>query len=78
MVKHGALVLSADTTEVTQETTAVGHHLGESNLLKRKSKKISSVYCGLCVYSNGAHSNNEVIIKVSSQLPLSHLLHPTH
>lgn len=77
MVKHGALVLSADTTEVTQETTAVGHHLGESNLLKRKCKKISSVYCRLCVYSNAAHSNNEVI-KVSSQLPLSLLLRPTH
>lgn len=40
MVKHGALVLSADTTKVTQEPTAVGHHMGESNLLERKGKEI--------------------------------------
>lgn len=40
MVKHGALVLSADATEVAQEATAVGHHLGETNLLERRSEKI--------------------------------------
>lgn len=34
VVKHGALVLSADAAEVTQETTAVGHHLGKSDLLE--------------------------------------------
>lgn len=33
VVKHGTLVLSADTTEVTQEATAIGHHLRETNLL---------------------------------------------
>lgn len=50
MVKHRALVLSADATEVTQETAAVGHHLRESNLLERQSKKDTSwptvvLYC---------------------------------
>lgn len=38
VVKHGALVLSADAAEVTQETTAVGHHLWKSDLL-RKAKQ---------------------------------------
>lgn len=33
MVEHGALVLTTDTTEITQEAAAVRHHLGESNLL---------------------------------------------
>jgi len=47
MVKHGALVLSADATEIAKETAAVGHHLGESNLLEGKSDKICSVYYGL-------------------------------
>lgn len=40
MIEHGALVLSADSTEVAQETTAVGHHLRKSNLLERKSEKM--------------------------------------
>lgn len=40
MVKHRTLVLSADTAEVTQETTAAGHHLGESNLLGKKKTNI--------------------------------------
>ena len=33
MVEHGALVLAADPAEVAQEATAVGHHLGEPDLL---------------------------------------------
>lgn len=36
VVKHGALVLPADSAEVTQEATAVGHHLREPDLLKDK------------------------------------------
>lgn len=36
VVKHGALVLSADAAEVTKETTAVGHHLGKSDLLREE------------------------------------------
>lgn len=45
MVKHGALVLSADTAEVAQKTTAVCHHLGESDLLGRQSREeIPSAY----------------------------------
>lgn len=38
VVEHGALVLPADTTEVTQETAAVGYHLGEPNLLKKQKE----------------------------------------
>lgn len=34
MVKHGSLILSADSTEVAQESTAVGHHFGEADFLK--------------------------------------------
>lgn len=33
VVKHGFLVLTANTTEVAQEATAAGHHLWEGNLL---------------------------------------------
>lgn len=33
VVKHGFLVLPANTTEVAQETTTAGHHLGEGDLL---------------------------------------------
>lgn len=33
VVKHGFLVLAANTTEVAQEATAAGHHLWEGNLL---------------------------------------------
>lgn len=40
VVKHGALILSANAAEVTQETTAVGHHLGESDLLEEKKRNI--------------------------------------
>lgn len=36
VVKHGALVLSANAAEVTQETTAVGHHLRKSDLLEKE------------------------------------------
>lgn len=36
MVKHGALVLSADSAEVAQEAAAVGHHLGEAYFLWNK------------------------------------------
>lgn len=35
MVKHGALVLATDATEVAQKTATVGHHLGEADLLRR-------------------------------------------
>ena len=34
VVEHGALVLTADPAEVAQEATAVGHHLGEPDLLQ--------------------------------------------
>lgn len=34
VVEHGALVLSADPAEITQEPAAVGHHAGEPNLLQ--------------------------------------------
>lgn len=44
VVKHGALILSADSAEVTQETTAVGHHLREPDLLKDKHLD----FCLLC------------------------------
>lgn len=39
VVKHGALVLSANATEVTQESTAVGHHLGKSDLLQKEKQQ---------------------------------------
>lgn len=34
VVKHGFLVLTADPTEVAQETAAAGHHLREGNFLR--------------------------------------------
>lgn len=37
MVKHRLLVLTADATEVAQEATTAGHHLGEGNLLRVKN-----------------------------------------
>lgn len=33
VVEHGALVLTTDTAEITQEAATVRHHLGESNFL---------------------------------------------
>lgn len=39
VVEHGALVLSADAAEVAQEATAVGHHLGESDLLETEKRR---------------------------------------
>lgn len=39
VVKHGALVLSADAAKVTQETAAVGHHLGKSDLLEKEMQQ---------------------------------------
>lgn len=33
VVEHGFLVLAANATEVAQEATAAGHHLGEGDLL---------------------------------------------
>lgn len=36
VVKHGALVLPADATEVAEETAAVGHHSGKPDLLSRE------------------------------------------
>lgn len=41
VVKHGALVLAADSAEVAQEATAIGHHLWESDFLHRENKKFS-------------------------------------
>ena len=38
MVEHGALVLAADATKIAQETAAVGHHLGETDLLLRDER----------------------------------------
>lgn len=43
VVEHGALVLPADATEVTQETTAVCHHLGEPNLLETKAQECFTI-----------------------------------
>lgn len=40
MIEHGALVLSADSTEVAQKTAAVGDHLRKSNLLEGQSQKM--------------------------------------
>lgn len=37
VVKHSLLVLTADATEVAQEATTAGHHLGEGNLLRVKN-----------------------------------------
>lgn len=77
MVKHRTLVLSADTAEVTQETTAAGHHLGESNLLgKKKNKHFSqmhNVWCVLC-YKLQAWKVKDL---KKSQLPSNLLLHLT-
>ena len=39
VVEHGFLVLSTDATEVTQETTAVGHHLREGDFLEQTSNR---------------------------------------
>lgn len=38
VVKHGFLVLTADTTEVAQESTAAGHHFWESNFLQGEKR----------------------------------------
>lgn len=42
MVKHGALVLPADATEVAEETAAVGHHSRKSDLLSGGRTKAES------------------------------------
>src|SRR4029434_2352251 len=39
MVKHSLLVLPADSTEVAEKTAAAGHHLWESDLLRRERKR---------------------------------------
>lgn len=36
VIKHGLLVLTADPAEVTQEATAVGHHLRKCDFLETK------------------------------------------
>lgn len=39
VVEHGFLVLTADSTEVTEEAAAIGHHFRKSDFLKKKRKK---------------------------------------
>lgn len=34
VLKHGPLVLTADSTEVTEEATAVGHHFWKCDFLQ--------------------------------------------
>lgn len=61
MIEHGALVLTTDAAEIAQETAAVRHHLGESNLLLERfisrlniiiySKKITTVVTRFCQYT---------------------------
>jgi len=60
VVEHGPLVLSADPAEVAQEATAVGHHLGEPDLLQ----------------TEGGNTEPRVsyIIYIISSLPVAHLL----
>lgn len=44
VVEHRALILTADSTEITQETTAVGHHAWETDLLQKTSNILKNYY----------------------------------
>lgn len=52
--KHGFLILTADSTEVTEETAATGHHFGESNLLQKDLKKKKNFFVTLYT-AGGVH-----------------------
>lgn len=43
VVKHGFLVLTADSTEVTEKSTTVGHHFRKGDLLGRHKTDIYRV-----------------------------------
>lgn len=43
VIEHGALVLTTDTTEVAQETTAVGDHKRESDLLQKNTCRVNAL-----------------------------------
>ena len=55
VVKHGLLVLTADAAEVAQEATAVGHHLGEPDLLQNGGIQDSVSQSLLCSQSGLVH-----------------------
>lgn len=37
MIKQGSLIVTADTTKVTQESTAAGYHLWKGNFLSKQN-----------------------------------------
>lgn len=47
VVKHGFLVLPANTAEIAQEATTASYHLGEGDLLWKKKSRLSGSICSL-------------------------------
>lgn len=61
MIKHGFLILTTDSTEITQESTAARHHFGKSDFLIERSHKLTEKY-------HKQHKHVSITLNYSSEM----------
>lgn len=69
MVKHGFLVLTADSTEVAEKPTTVGHHFRKGDFLQTHRHNLQGCYTKI-THQLSPHYKCHIVLKVLLSLYL--------